>query len=72
MSAIHVTVLTDLRRDLPVLDLMQQHHLPADESPRHVQLVAEVEERVPQLVDRRRQGGQLDHYGVNQAAPRPG
>ena len=33
----HVTVLTDLRRDLSVLDRVQQHHLPADESPRHIQ-----------------------------------
>jgi hypothetical protein len=32
----HVAVLTDLRRELSVLDRMQQHHLAADESPRHL------------------------------------
>ena len=55
-----VPVLADLRRHPPVLEGVQQNHLPTDEGPPERQLLAQVEQHVPQLVDRRRQRRQLD------------
>ncbi|MEO7981462.1 MAG: hypothetical protein ABI807_11315 [Sporichthyaceae bacterium] len=45
-----------------MLEGVQEDHLPADESPPGRQLFAQVEQHVPQLVDRRRQRRQLDGW----------
>jgi hypothetical protein len=47
----HVAVLADLGRDLPMLERVQQHHLPADEGPPDRQRT-QIQQQVPQLVDR--------------------
>ena len=58
----HVAVLAYLGRYLTVLKDVEEHHLAADECPRHIQRVAEVEEHVPERVNGGGQRGKLDRH----------
>jgi hypothetical protein len=39
---------------------MEKHHLPANQRPRHIQLIGQVQEHFPELVHRISQGWQND------------
>jgi len=59
-----VSVLTDLQRLAAMLEGVEQHHLPADEHPRHpLGLRGQDEEFLPELIDGRAQPRQSDDRG---------
>src|SRR5665647_2433341 len=65
----YVTVLADLRRHLPMLEGVQEHHLPTYESPWCSQGLGEVEKDMPQLVHRVRKRRQGDCRSAHNLPP---